>query len=182
MVSADNGRGVAVLLLALAGCGPTKRLDQDLQGREKLAEVWYRTDVSHIRRVIPAPIGSVWRVLPASVESLQFPGAPAVDSANHIYATPQLKIEGRLYPEESNSLYLECGRTIAGQPAADEYLVIFKLLSRLTSTPAGETEIDIIVDGTAQDMKERSFAVRCHGTGRFEEAIIQRIEASLAGR
>ena len=173
---------IGVLLLALGGCGPPKRLDQDLQGREKPSEIWYRTDVSHIRRVIPASIEIVWRVLPASVDALQFPGTPSVDSANHIYATPQLKIEGRLYPEESNSRYLECGRTIAGQPAADEYLVIFKVLSRLTSTPAGETEIDIIVDGTAQDMKERSLAVRCHGTGRFEEAIIERIEASLARR
>lgn len=173
---------VGVLLLALSACGPPKRLDHDLRGREKPAEVWYRADVSHIRRVIPASIEIVWRVLPASIAALQFPGTPSVDSANHIYATPQLKIEGRLYPEESNSRYLECGRTIAGQPAADEYLVIFKVLSRLTSTPAGETEIDIIIDGTAQDMKERSFAVRCHGTGRFEEAIIQRIEASLAGR
>jgi hypothetical protein len=171
-----------VLLLALGACGPTKRLDQDLRGREKVAEIWYRADVSHIRRVIPAPIGSVWRVLPASIESLSFPGAPTIDSTNHIYATPQLKVEGRLYPDESNSLYVECGRTIGGQPAADEYRVVFWILTRLTSKPAGETEVDIIVDGTAQDMTEHSIAVRCHGTGRFEYAILQRIDASLAGR
>ena len=173
---------VAVLLLALGGCGPPKPLDQDLQGREKPIEVWYRADVSHVRRVIPAPLSSVWRVLPASIEFLQFPGAPSIDSANHIYATPLLKIEERLYPEESNSLYLECGRTVGGQPTADEYRVVLWILTRLTSTPAGDTEIDIIVDGTAQDMTEHRNAVRCHGTGRFEDAIIERIEASLAGR
>ncbi|HKA58289.1 MAG TPA: hypothetical protein VKD28_06720 [Gemmatimonadales bacterium] len=171
-----------VLAVTTTGCGPTKRFDQDLQGREKVSEIWYRTDVSHVRRVIPATIESVWRVLPASIESLQFPGAPSVDVKNHIYVTPRLKIESRLYPDESNSLYLDCGRTIGGQPAADQYLVIFNVMTRLTATPAGETEIDIIVDGTAQDMKERSFAVRCHGTGRFEETIIQRIETSLASR
>ena len=175
-------RYVGVLLLALGGCGPTKRFDQDLVGREKVAEIWYRTDVSHVRRVFPVPLGSVWRVLPASMESLRFPGAPSIDTTNHIYETPQLKVERRLYPDESNSLYLDCGSTIGGQPAADEYLVIFKVMTRLTSTPAGETEVDIIVDGTAQDMKERSFAVRCHGTGRFEDAILARIDASLAGR
>jgi len=173
---------VGVLLLALCGCGPPKPVDQDLRGREKPIEVWYRADVSHIRRVIPAPLSSVWRVLPASVEFLQFPGAPSVDSANHIYATPQLKIEGRLYPEESNSLYLECGRTVGGQPAADEYRVVFWILTRLTSKAPGETEIDIIVDGRAQDLTEHRIAVRCHGTGRFEDAIIERIEASLAGQ
>lgn len=175
-------RFVGVLLLTLAGCGPPKRVDQDFRGKEKLTEIWYRTDVSHVRRVIPAPIGSVWRVLPASIAYLQFPGAATVDSTSHIYATPQLKVEERLYPEEPNSLYLECGRTVGGQPAADEYQVIFQILTRLTSTSPGETEIDIVVDGTAQDMKERSFSVRCHGTGRFEDGIIERIEASLAGR
>ena len=175
-------RYVGVLLLALAGCGPPKRVDQDFRGRDKLFEIWYRTDVSHVRRVIPAPLASVWRVLPASIEYLQFPGTPSVDTANHIYATPQLKVEGRLYPDEANSLYLECGRTVGGQPTADEYQVIFNIFTRLTSTSTGETEIDIVVDGTAQDMKERSFAVRCQGTGRFEEAIIDRIEASLAAR
>jgi hypothetical protein len=97
-----------------------------------------------------------------------------------IYVTPWLKIEHRLYPDESNSLYLNCGLTMGGsQPAADEYRVIFAIMTRLSSTPAGETEVDIIVDGTAQDMKERFQPVRCNGRGRFEETIIERILSNL---
>ena len=120
-------------------------------------------------------------MLPASVESLRLPGRPAAYPEDKVYVTPRLKIEHRLYPDESNSLYLNCGITLGGsQPAADEYLVIFALMTRLTATPAGETEVDIIVDGTAQDMKERFQPVRCNGTGRFEEAIIARIEANLS--
>jgi hypothetical protein len=171
----------AVLFTLLTySCGPPKRLDQDLQGREKPIAIWARSDVSHVRRVIPASIEAVWRVLPASVESLRFPGTPAVYPDDKIYVTPWLKIEHRLYPDESNSRYLNCGITMGGsQPAADEYLVIFAIMTRLTSTPTGETEVDIIVDGTAQDMKERFLPVRCNGTGRFEEAIIAQIHASL---
>lgn len=169
----------APIIPLVLSCGPTKRFDQDLLGREKPQEIWYRADVSHIRRVIPAPVDAVWRVVPASIESLNLPGTPAVDPNDHIYVTPRMKIHNRLYEGESNSEYLDCGKTIGGQPAADEYLVIFDLSMRLRPTPVGETEVDIIVDGTAQDMKERSLAVRCHGTGKFEEAVIDRIEANL---
>jgi hypothetical protein len=48
-------RWLAVLpMLAVGACGPTKRFDQDLQGREKPSAIWHRADVSHVRRVIPA--------------------------------------------------------------------------------------------------------------------------------
>ena len=52
-------------------------------------------------------------------------------------------------------------------------------MARLAPTAAGETEIAVIVDGTAQDMKERSQPVRCHGTGRFENAIIDHLLADM---
>lgn len=163
----------------VSGCGPTKRFDQDLQGREKPTPIWFRTDVSHVRYVIPAYVEAVWRVLPASFEALHFPGKPTLHPEDRVYVSPQLKIERRLYENESNSAYLDCGHTAAGQPAADEYLVIFTILAKLTPTPAGETEIDIIVDGTGQDMKERFLPVRCNGTGRFEDAIIDQVLANL---
>lgn len=170
----------AVLFTLVAcGCGPTKRFDQDLQGREKPTPIWYRTDVSHVRYVIPAYVEAVWRVLPASFESLHFPGKPTLDPEERVYVSPQLKIERRLYEDESNSRFLDCGRTVGALPAADEYQVIFNISARLTPTPAGETEIDIIVDGTAQDMKERSLPVRCAGTGRLEDAIIDQVLANL---
>jgi hypothetical protein len=174
----------AVLCTAvLCSCGPPKRLDQDLQGREKPAAIWYRSDVSHVRRVIPASVEAVWRVLPASVESLQFPGTPTMNPEDRIYVSPWLKIEHRLYPDELNSRYLSCGLTMGGsQPAADEYQVIFAIMTRLTATPAHETEVDIIVDGTAQDMKERSLPVRCNGTGELEETIIRQINSRLGIR
>jgi hypothetical protein len=168
-----------LIILALANCGPTKRFDQDLEGREKVFAVWFRTDVSHVRRVLPAPIESVWQVLPSSFQSLRFPAAPSVYPDEHVYVTPHLKVEHRLYEGESNSLYLDCGHTTGGVPAADAYQVIFAIMAKLTPHASGGTEIDIIIDGTAQDMTQRSLPVRCNGTGRFEEAIIQRLQAGL---
>lgn len=170
----------AVLCIVMvSGCGPTKRFDQDLQGREKPAPIWLRTDVSHVRHVIPAYVEAVWRVLPASFEALRFPGIPTLYPEDHVYVSPQLKIERRLYENESNSRYLDCGHAVGGLPAADEYQVIFNITARLTPAPDGETEIDIIVDGTAQDMKERFLPVRCAGTGRLEDAIIDQVLANL---
>jgi hypothetical protein len=171
--------GKVLIILALASCGPAKRFDQDLDGREKVAAIWFRPDVSHVRRVFPAPIDSVWRVLPSTFQSLRFPAKPSVYPDEHAYVTPFLKIEHRLYEDEPNSLYLDCGHTAGAVPAADAYQVIFAILTRLTSQPGGGTEIDIIVDGTAQDLTERSLPVRCHGTGRFEDAIIAGILAGL---
>jgi hypothetical protein len=52
-------------------------------------------------------------------------------------------------------------------------------MAKLTPHSSGGTEIDIIIDGTAQDMTEHSLPVRCNGTGRFEEAIIERVLAGL---
>lgn len=177
-----KGLSILPIILMFANCGPTKRFDQDLQGREKPSAIWYRSDVSHVRRVLPAHIEMVWRVLPASIEALGFPGRPTLYAEDHVYVTPQMKIETRLYEGESNSLYLNCGHTMAAVPAADEYQVIFTILAKLTPREGGETEIDIIIDGTAQDMRERSLPVRCNGTGRFEEAIIARIESGLRSR
>jgi hypothetical protein len=174
-----SSSGLLVLVLALTSCGPPKRLDQDLQGREKVFAVWVRSDVSHVRRVLPAPVESVWRVLPPAFQFLRIPGTASQYPDEYVYATPQLKIEHRLYEGESNSLYIECGRTLGGSPIADEFQVIFAIMTRLTPQANGGTEIDIVVDGTAQDMTERSHAVRCYGTGRFEEAIIARVEAAL---
>lgn len=79
----------ALVLLAVWGCGPTKRFDQDLRGREKPSEIWFRADVSHVRRVIPAPVDEVCRFLPSSVAALQFPGTPAVYPEDRVYVTPR---------------------------------------------------------------------------------------------
>jgi hypothetical protein len=96
-----------------------------------------------------------------------------------VYLTPTLKVERRLYQGESNALYLNCGFTTGGVPAADVYRVTFAIALRLLPQGDGAAEVDIVVDGTAQDMVEYRTSVRCDGTGRFEAMIFNRIEAML---
>src|SRR5262245_13630708 len=138
-----------------------------------------RDDAAHFRRVLRAPVDSVWGFVPQVFKTLNFPGAPSVHANEYVYLTPTLKIEHRLYEGESNYLYLHCGFTSGGVPAADVFQVTFAIIARLLPQSDGTTEIDIVVDGTAQDLAVQRTAVRCDGTGRFEAIIFQRMEALL---
>lgn len=169
--------GSLVIVLTLANCGP-KRTGQG-PDKEKMFTVWFRTDASHFRRVLSAPVDSVWRVLPATFQFLRFPGAPSVYADEYVYLTPSLKIEGRLYQGEANSLYINCGHTPAGVPAADVYQVIFAMMAKLTPQPGGGTEVDIIVDGTARNLAEGGAMLHCTGTGRLEAILYRRLETLL---
>jgi len=170
-----------LLLLAVAGCAP--KLRNAASGEKvKTFTVWFRAETNHVRGMVREPVDSVWQVLPAAFQFLHFPGAPSVYADDFVYLTPSLKVEHRLYEGESNSLYLNCGYTPAGVPAADAYEVIFAMLARLTPAPGQGTEIEIIVDGTARNMAERSDPVSCTGTGRLEATILQRVEELLRSK
>ena len=53
------------------------------------------------------------------------------------------------------------------------------MIARLLPHSAGGTEVDIVVDGTAQNMVERQAPVRCTGTGKLETAVFQILQDSL---
>ena len=170
----------AVSLLAvcaLANCAP--RATGEGIDRERMFTVWSRKDVSHFSGVLPTAVDSVWRIVPIAFQSLHFPGAPSVYPDDRVYLTPYLKIERRLYEGEPNSLYLNCGFTSVGEPAADVYRVTFAMIARLLPQSAGGTKVDIVVDGTAQNMVERQAPVRCTGTGKLEAAVFQMLQDSL---
>ena len=170
----------AVSLLAvcaLANCAP--RATGEGIDRERMFTVWSRKDVSHFSGVLPTAVDSVWRIVPIAFQSLHFPGAPSVYPDDRVYLTPYLKVERRLYEGEPNSLYLNCGFTSVGEPAADVYRVTFAMIARLLPHSAGGTEVDIVVDGTAQNMVERQAPVRCTGTGKLEAAVFQMPQDSL---
>jgi hypothetical protein len=93
--------------------------------------------------------------------------------------TPPLKVHERLYEEELNSVYLDCGRTSTGAPVADVYAITFAIRARLIPQPGDRTLVEVLVDGTALDRTQRSNPVSCTGTGRLETAILQRLEARV---
>jgi hypothetical protein len=172
-------------VIALANCAPQGPGAPGGPGsglgvsKEKMLSAWFRQDSSHFQGVVRAPMDSVWRLLPSAFQSLHFPGAASVYTDDRVYVTPPLKIERRLYPGESNSLYLDCGFTATGQPAADEYRVIFAMMARLLPHSSGGTRVDIIVDGAANNMAERMPPVHCTGTGRLEAVVFSILEDSL---
>jgi hypothetical protein len=166
------------IVLTCASCGAKRRASGS--DKEKTFSVWFRTDASHFTQRVAVPVDSVWRFVPATFQFMRFPGAPSVYNDEYVYLTPSLKIEGRLYQGEANSLYINCGHTVGGVPIADTYRVTFALLMKLTPQSDRDTEVDIILDGTAQDMAERSESVHCTGTGRLEATIYRRLETFLA--
>lgn len=169
--------GSVLAFVALANCAP--RATGEGIDKERMFTVWFRRDVSHFTDVLPTSVDSTWRVLPAAFQSLHFPGAPSVYPDDRVYLTPYLKIERRLYEHEPNSLYFNCGFTTAGKPAADEYRVRFAMVARLIAHASGGTEVDIVVDGSAENRVEHQAPVSCTGTGRLEGAIFQILQDSL---
>ena len=165
-----------VAIWALANCAP--RATGESLDRARMFTVWSRKDVSHFSGVLPTAVDSVWRIVPVAFQSLHFPGAPSVYPGDRVYLTPYLKIERRLYEGEANSQYLNCGFTAVGEPAADVYRVTFALIARLLPRSGGGTEVDIVVDGSAQNMIERQEPVRCTGTGKLEALVFQILQDS----
>jgi hypothetical protein len=164
-------------LIALAHCAP--RATGEAIDREHLFTVWSRKDVSHFTAVLPSAVDSVWRIVPVAFQSLHFPGAPSVYPEERVYLTPYLKVERHLYEGEANSEYLNCGFTQVGERVADVYRVTFAMIARLVAHSTGGTDIDIIIDGSAQNMVERQAPVRCTGTGKLEALVFQTLQDSL---
>jgi len=170
----------AVSLLAvcaLANCAP--RATGEGIDRERMFTVWSRKDVSHFSGVLPTAVDSVWRLVPIAFQSLHFPGAPSVYPDERVYLTPYLKIERRLYEGERNSLYVYCGFTAVGEQAADVYRVTFAMIARLLPHTGGGTDVDIVIDGSAENMVEHQAPVRCTGTGKLEALVFQILQDSL---
>jgi hypothetical protein len=162
-----------------AGCASSGGGTSDPARERDRFTVFFRADAIPVRRVTRAPVEAVWAVVPQVFEGLGYPGGASVYEGERVYLTPNLKIEKRLYEGDLNSLYLDCGRTAAGVPAADVYAVTFAILTRVTPQDSARTIVEVIIDGTARDQAERSSPVSCAGTGRLETVILQRIEAGV---
>ena len=97
-------------------------------------------------------------------------------SGEHLYMTPNMTIRGRLYDDAPNSQFFECGPAPFAAHAADEYLVNFAILVRLTPATDNSTTVDVLVDGTARPRSESGFVVPCDGTGRLERQLLRELE------
>lgn len=170
-----NSRFVHVLSLSLLGAcagspGATPSSSGSLHSPDDFV-TYFRADALPHRGVVRAPVDAVWKALPAVFEDLGYPGAPAQNSRERVFITPNLQITGRLYEGESNSKYVDCGSGNAG-PRADTYEVQFVIITRVSASSDTETLVETIIDGSARDRMVSGGSFRCTGTGTLEKAVV----------
>jgi hypothetical protein len=184
MTPRSRYRVCAVVLggLTAAACATKPGAAVGTSGSREIFPPSFRSDVVPVRRVLPESVETVWAALPKAFADLGYPGGPSTQAGERAYLTPSLKVRSRLYQGERNSVYLDCGRTRAGAPAADEYLISFAILARLRPHDGGGTQVEVLVDGSARDPAEKSNPVLCAGTGRLESALLRRLEAQIGVR
>ena len=174
-----------ILLIALGGvplaaCASGSGGAANAPQGSRTSTVWFRADVIPMRRVLSAPVGTIWAALPQSFAELGFPSSASAREGERIYLTPSLRIHGQLYKGERNSVYLDCGNAAGGGQAADSYEVTFAMLARLTPQDSSNTLVEVLVDGSARDRTlNLSNALSCTGTGRLEKEFLQRLEAHI---
>ena len=127
----------------------------------------YRTDVQGYRFTFESSADQIVETLPEVYGRLGFPGGLASNRDELLFISPSARAEGRIYEDEPNSNYLDCGRGIAG-PRADSYVLEFAIVTRIVPLEAGGTEIEVIVDGLARNRDHNLNNVPCRGTGKLE--------------
>lgn len=161
-----------LLPLVLAACAraaaPTSDVSE-LQTRRHMSVTSERVAVSSSR---------IWKSLPDVFKELGFEGKPS-GTEEMTYVTPPLRINGRLYDGELNSLYIDCGKTPAGGLAADEYGVTFAVFVKVVPVVADASVIEARIDGVSRTRNESSGRNRCWGTGKLEHRFIDALKRRL---
>ena len=140
----------------------------------------YRADARGYRYTFAVPAERVAEALPEVYRYLGFPGGLASDPDEMLFISPTATAEGRIYDDEPNSRYLDCGSVMA-RARADTHILQFVLVTRIIPLDAGGTEIEVIVDGRARERAHNMNAVPCNGTGRFEDQVAALLRSRLAG-
>jgi hypothetical protein len=164
----------------ITGCA-SSRSPESSQGPLETPDrfsILIRSDAPVFRTVLPVPLDQAWEMLPAVYRELGYPGAPASNTRDHVYITPNMAIRGRLYPGEHNSNYLDCGTTVTGA-RADMYEVHFVMITRLRAGKDGETVVETVVDGRARDRSVSGTVVPCTGAGKLEKAVADLLRRKL---
>jgi hypothetical protein len=123
----------------------TSRANEPLRLPDRFS-VRIRDDAARRSAVLNAPVDHVWALLPVVHQQLGFVAAPATNTRERLFMTPQMTIRNRLYREDMNSDYFNCGTGITG-PRADAYQVSFAIVMKVSERAANETLVEIVIDG-----------------------------------
>lgn len=130
-------------------------------------------------RTVPAPVDSVWAVLPRVYEMLGIPQA-GIDPERRIFGNPEFR--PRRIQGERLSWYVDCGPSVTAVPKADEYEVTLSLLTRLTAGETGGTVVATTVVATGKPRAVSGNPVYCQSTGTLEARVADLVLRVLRGQ
>jgi hypothetical protein len=129
---------------------------------------------SSTHRVGAAP-DRVWELLPAVYRGLGITVGTSLPDSRTI---GNIKLElNRVLGGQALSNYVNCGEGATGTPLADSYRVNMSILTTLTPTPNGGTQLGTRINASAVNRAVSGAVVNCASTGRLEGMIAERIKS-----
>ena len=127
-------------------------------------------------RTVPAPVDSVWQVMPAVFTQLDIP-EHGVDPQHRMYGNPSFRasrVEGKRL-----SSYIDCGMGATATPNADQYQVTMAVLATLTASGDTATVVTTTVDATGRPRSVSGNPVHCQSKGVLEMRVAQLVMFEL---
>jgi len=171
---------VAIIAVAVtAACASAPGVPSPRAGG-KIFHVTYRDGDPKVTHHFDVTADDAWRAIAPAFNDLNFAGGPSTGERDRLYMTPMLDLRGRLYEDEWNSAYFDCGLTPTGLKAAESYQLTFAVMVWVDpDTPSGSS-VKILVSGWGRDRANPSANAQCQGTGRLEAAFLQAIERRVS--
>lgn len=178
-------RSSVLLLVALTGCasggletggsGPsTTRMDTGGGSFEVTAARNERVTSQDVL----APVERVWGALPSAFQALGLQGG-AINEKERLFGTPLLRSRGRIAGERA-ALFLSCGPTPIGAPAANSYDLESVVRAAIATNPDGTTRLEVQLEATAAP-PAGSTRTLCSSTRVLEERIIAEVRKTVGG-
>lgn len=127
-------------------------------------------DPAMVARTVPAPVDSVWPVLPRVYEILGIADAGA-DPARNVFGA--LEFRPRRIEGKRLSTYIDCGMGVTAVPKADDYAVTMSVLTDLTPADGNETVVTTRTQATAKPRGVSGDPVQCQSKGVLETRVAE---------
>ncbi|HEY0024152.1 MAG TPA: hypothetical protein VGB24_14650 [Longimicrobium sp.] len=176
---------VPLVTLSLAACAPAAEPAQDrpaaLPAHIQETGGGIRIQLSAADPGTPVSLNGsrddAWAALPQVYASLGL-HADLVDPATHRYGAQRVT-QVRIGERRTRDL-VRCGNDGAGPSSASGHRIQLSIVSRLTASAGGKSDVTTEVAGWATSVEGGSTgAVRCVSTGELEQQIATRLAAAL---
>ncbi len=137
-------------------------------------------DANAVTKVIDGTVEVTWSALQSVYTSLEIPVA-RLEAAQKTIGNPAFRTRRRVGPLPMIRV-VDCGGD-SGMPNAETYDVTLDILSRVTTTSDGRSQLQTLVQGTARRATSGNpNDVRCSSLGGLEARIGEMVEKIVAGK